>query len=97
MQLAWLSFRAEMKYYENKAETNSYWVRSDVNDKLARDIDRFHQIEEIEQKIPYLKDMLTYQIAQSEKLGVTHTAEFEEANRKLMEINIIQEKLEDTR
>lgn len=42
MQLAWLSFRAEMKYYENKNEENSYWIRSDTNDKLARDIDREH-------------------------------------------------------
>ena len=42
MQLAWLSFRSEMKYYENKQEKDSYWIRSDLNDKLARDIDRQH-------------------------------------------------------
>ena len=40
MQLAWLAFRAEMKYYDNKEEEDSYWIRSDLNDKLARDVDR---------------------------------------------------------
>lgn len=60
MQLAWLSFRAEMKYYENKKELGTYWIRSDVNDKLARDIDREHQIDEIKKKIPDMKNMLAY-------------------------------------
>lgn len=60
MQLAWLSFRAEMKYYENKAEVNSFWIRSDTNDQLARDIEREHQIDEIRSKIPEMKEMLAY-------------------------------------
>lgn len=47
MQLAWLSFRAEMKYYEHKYEKNSYYVRSDLNNKLATKIDREHHINEI--------------------------------------------------
>jgi hypothetical protein len=47
LQLAWLAFRSEMKYYENKAEKDSYWIRSDVNDKLCREIEREHQIDEI--------------------------------------------------
>ena len=42
MQLAWLSFRAEMKYYENKKDKGSYYIRSDLNDILVRDIDREH-------------------------------------------------------
>lgn len=97
MQLAWLSFRSEMKYYENKNEKDSYWIRSDVNDKLARDIDREHQIDEIERKIPIIKEMLSYQVRAAEDLGITHTAEFEEAHRKLMEIGIIEGKLQTTR
>ena len=47
MQLAWLAFRAEMKYYENKQEEDSYWIRSDLNDRLARNIERTKQIDEI--------------------------------------------------
>lgn len=47
MQLAWLSFRAEMKFYENKAKKGSYYIRSDLNDVLAIDIEREHQIDEI--------------------------------------------------
>lgn len=49
-----------MKYYENKAEKDSYWIRSDMNDKLARDIERTHQIEEIQKKIPDIKKMLQF-------------------------------------
>lgn len=58
MQLAWLSFRAEMKYYENQAELGSFYIRSDLNDTLARDIDREHQIDEIMTKIPLMRNML---------------------------------------
>ena len=93
MQLAWLAFRAEMKYYENKEEEDSYWIRSDLNDKLARDVDRTRQIDEIERKIPDIKNMLQIQIDNAENLGVTQTAEFEEAFRKLSEIATIEEKL----
>ena len=60
MQLAWLAFRAEMKYYENKNEENSFWIRSDLNDRLARNIERIHQIDEIEGKIPNIKNMLQF-------------------------------------
>lgn len=49
-----------MKYYENKAEVNSFWIRSDMNDQLARDIEREHQIDEIRSKIPEMKEMLAY-------------------------------------
>ena len=48
MQLIWLAFRAEMKYYENVNETDSFWIRSDTNDRLAKNIERIHQIDEIE-------------------------------------------------
>ena len=41
--------------------------------------------------------MLKYQIEVAENLGVTHTAEFEEANRKVMEIGIVEEKLVECR
>lgn len=58
MQLAWLSFRAEMKYYENKKEKNSYYIRSDLNDVLTNKIDREHHINEIQSKIPDIKNML---------------------------------------
>ena len=47
-----------MKYYENVNERNSYYVRSDVNDKMAKDINREHQIDEIKPKIAELKSML---------------------------------------
>jgi hypothetical protein len=60
MQLAWLAFRCEMKYYENKNDENSFWIRSDLNDRLARNIERIHQIDEIEGKIPDLKNMLSF-------------------------------------
>ena len=97
MQLAWLSFRAEMKYYENQKEKNSYYIRSDLNDVLAKDIDREHQIDEINAKIPEIKVMLEEQVKIAEDLGVSQTAEYEEANRKLMEIGIIHERLEEAR
>lgn len=60
IQLAWLAFRAEMKYYENTKLKDSYWIRSDVNDRLARNVLRIHQIEEIEKKIPDIKGMLQF-------------------------------------
>ena len=97
LQLAWLAFRTEMKFYENKNEQDSFWIRSDLNDKLARDIEMEHQIDEIEFKMPKIKEMLNYQIRVAEELGVTHTAEFEEANRKIMELNIIEDRLEKRR
>lgn len=58
MHLAWLSFRAQMKYYENKKEKNTYFIRSDLNDVLTNKIDREHHINEIESKIPNMKNML---------------------------------------
>ena len=58
MQLAWLSFRTEMKYYQSQKQKNNYYIRSDLNDMLAKDIDREHQIDEIKAKIPEIKGML---------------------------------------
>ena len=75
-----------MKYYESKTEKGAYYIRSDINDILARDIDREHQIDEIKSKIPDIKNMLEYQVRLAEELGVFNTVEYEEANRKLMEI-----------
>jgi hypothetical protein len=73
-----------MKYYENKKEKGTYYIRSDLNDVLAKDIDREHQIDEINAKIPEIKDMLETQVKLAEDLGVYQTVEFEEANRKLV-------------
>lgn len=47
-----------MKYYENVNEKNSYYIRSDLNDTPARDINREHHIDEIKLKITELKSML---------------------------------------
>lgn len=58
MQLAWLSFRAEMKYYEDKKEKNSYYIRSDLNDVTVAKLEREHHINEIKSKIPDIKNML---------------------------------------
>lgn len=41
-----------------------------------------------------MKGMLEYQIKVAEDLGVTHTAEFEEAYRKYTEMTIIESKLD---
>ena len=41
--------------------------------------------------------MLQYQVKLAEDLGVHQTVEYEEANRKLMEIGIIEEKMEEAR
>lgn len=60
MQLAWISFRAHMKYYENTKENNTYYIRSDLNDKLTHKLDREHHIDEIQSKIPDMKEMLKY-------------------------------------
>ena len=79
MQLTWLAFRAEMKYYENVNEEDSFWIRSDVNDKLAKNIERLHQIDEIEAKIPDMKNMLQFQLNCAESLGLVWTTEFKEA------------------
>ena len=84
MQLAWLSFRAEMKYYENKKEKNSYYIRSDLNDVLVKNVEREHQIDEIKTKIPHMKTMLQNQVKIAEDLGVYQTVKYEEANKKLM-------------
>lgn len=97
MQLAWLSFRAEMKYYESKTEPGAYFIRSDLNDTHAKDIDREHQIDEIKGKIPPIRSMLQKQLSLAEELGVYQTVEFEEANKKLMELGIIEERLEESR
>lgn len=43
--------------------------------------------------MPEMRQMLEYQIRVAEDIGVTHTAEFEEANRKIMEMNTIEQKL----
>ena len=64
---------------------------------LAKDIDREHQIDEINGKIPEIKGMLEYQVKLAEKVGVTPTVEYQEASRKLTEIGIIQKRLEDAR
>ena len=97
MQLIWLAFRAEMKYYENVNETDSFWIRSDCNDKLAKNIDRIHQIDEIEGKIPDIKNMLIFQLNCAEGLGIMNTAEYKEANQKMNEIKIIEDKLKVSR
>lgn len=76
MQLAWLSFRAEMKYYQNQKQKNSYYIRSDLNDVLAKNIDREHHIDEINTKIPEIKDMLQNQVKIAENLGVSQTMEY---------------------
>lgn len=47
-----------MKYYENIKERNTYYIRSDLNDTLARDINQENQIDEIKSKIPQMKSML---------------------------------------
>lgn len=72
-------------------------MRSDLNDKLTRDIDREHQIDEIKERIPDLKKMLKNQVKLADSLGMCHTVEFEEANRKLMELKIVDEKLDETK
>lgn len=45
--------------------------------------------------MPDMKEMLEYQIKVAEDLGVTHTAEFEEAYRKLAEMKTIEQKLDE--
>lgn len=47
-----------MKYYESKTEPGAYFIRSDLNDTHAKDIDREHQIDEIKGKIPPIRSML---------------------------------------
>lgn len=86
-----------MKYYENVDEEDSFWIRSDVNDKLAKNIDRIHQIDEIEKKIPDIKSMLQFQLNCAEGLGIINTAEFREATQKMNEIKIIEDKLKISR
>lgn len=86
-----------MKYHKNNEETNSYFVRSDINHKLTREIEREHQIDEIKERMPDLKRMLKNQIKLADNLGMCHTVEFEEANRKLMEMKIVDEKLDETK
>ena len=51
MQLIWLSFRAEIKYYENKTVSGTYQVRSDINDMQAENIEREHQIHEVSSRM----------------------------------------------
>ena len=41
--------------------------------------------------------MLEYQVRLAEDLGIYQTVEYEEANRKLMNLAIIEEKLEESR
>ena len=41
--------------------------------------------------------MLDHQVRLAEDLGVFHTVEYEEASRKLMEIGMIEQKLEEAR
>ena len=65
-----------MKYYQNQKQKNSYYIRSDLNDVLAKDIDREHQIDEINTKIPEIKDMLQNQVKIAENLGVSQTMEY---------------------
>jgi len=40
--MAYMAFRAEMKFYENKDLVDSYYVRSDIEDVLAFEIKDWH-------------------------------------------------------
>ena len=68
-----------MKFYSNRAEADTFYIRSDVNDTLAKDIYHKHQLEEILDRVPILRNKVTEFMQMAQNEAITHTAEFEYA------------------
>jgi len=48
-----------MKFYSNRSEVDTFYIRSDVNDTLAKDIAHKHHLEEILERVPILRHKVT--------------------------------------
>lgn len=92
LQLAYLSLRTDMKFYENKEE-RCFYIRTKGDEIKLNKLYGNAQINEVIEKVDLMKENLdsNIQVAQQEQL--MNTVEFEYASQKVMELSSIKQAL----
>lgn len=93
LQLAYTSFRIDMRFYEDQVD-RVFLIRSTKGEKNLKKIDNYDEMKQLHSKAGQMKQILQKRLDRAQEQELTNTVEFEYASHKFAQLTQIEQQLQ---